>query len=110
MINYTTPTIQLTVEGVDITSDDIYVTLEQGSTELTKKGNDLTTQTVTHGQVTDTEITFMLTQTESASFDFSRSVSLQVNWITSGGVRSATDIKTIPVMRNLLDEVLEYGN
>lgn len=110
MINYTTPTIRLIVEGKDITANDIRVTLEQGKTELTKKGTDLTVQAVTHGQVTDSEITFVLSQTESGAFDFNRSVSIQVNWITSDGVREATNIQTLPVMRNLLDEVIEYGN
>ncbi len=110
MINYTTPTVALTIEGVDISSHDIYVSLEQGCNELTKTGTDLNVTTETIGQVTNTNITFTLTQLESASFDFNRNVLVQVNWITSAGVRSATEIKNIPVMRNLLDEVIEYGN
>lgn len=110
MINYTTPTISLTVEGVDISSDDVYVTLEQGSHELTKSGTDLNITTDTHDQTTDTNITFVLTQSESASFRFNSAVGVQVNWISSSGVRAATEIKQISVMRNLLDEVIEYGN
>lgn len=104
MINYTTPTITLTVEGVDITQHNVYVSLEQGVRELTKTGSDLILQS----QQTDTVITFTLTQEESASFDFRKNVSIQVNWITSGGVRAATEIKSIDVMRNLLDEVIQY--
>lgn len=110
MINYTTPTVALTVEGVDISSHDIYVSLEQGCNEMTKTGSDLNVTTETIGQVTNTNVTFTLTQNESASFDFNRNVLIQVNWITSAGIRSATEIKNIPVMRNLLDEVIEYGN
>ena len=110
MINYTTPTISLTVEGVDISSDDVYVTLEQGSHELTKYGDDLIISTETHGQQTDTTIVFTLTQEESASFKINGQVSIQVNFIDSSGVRSATEIKNIGVMRNLLDEVIAYGN
>lgn len=110
MINYTTPTISLTVEGYDITAHDVYVSLEQGATELVKTGAALTMTAVTVQQQTDTNITFMLTQEESAAFNYNRAVSVQVNWITSGGVRSATEIKVIPVMRNLLDEVIQYGN
>lgn len=110
MINYTTPTIALTVEGVDITSCDVYVSLEQGSTELTKKGTELTLATETVGHNTNTNISFTLTQKESGSFNYNRPVSLQVNWINSSGVRSATEIKGIPVMKNLLAEVVEYGN
>ena len=110
MINYTTPSISLVVESVDLTGNDVYVTLEQGSHELTKTGSDLIITTDTHGQQTDTEIVFTLSQTESASFNINKSVSVQVNWITSSGVRDATEIKTIGVMRNLLDEVIEYGS
>lgn len=110
MINYTTPSISLVVEAVDLTGQDVYVTLEQGNHELTKTGSDLIITTDTHAQQTDTEIVFTLSQTESASFNFGKSVSVQVNWINASGVRDATEIKTISVMRNLLDEVISYGN
>jgi len=110
MINYTTPTIVLTVEGVDLTGDDVYVSLEQGCHEMVKTGNDLIITTDTHGQITDTIITFTMSQEESASWNFGKSVSVQVNYITPDGVRDATEIKTVSVMRNLLDEVIQYGN
>ena len=109
MINYTTPTISLVVEGVTL-EGDIYVTLEQGRIELTKTGEDLTVTNTTHDQVTDTNISFMLSQTESAQFKFNMACNVQVNWITASGIRRATEIKSVPVMRNLLDEVIEYGN
>lgn len=106
MIKYTTPTISLTVEGVDITAHDIYVTLEQGTTELIKTGSDLIVST----DEGDTSIIFTLTQEESAMFDYNNRAAIQVNWITSAGVRSATEIKSIGVLRNLLDKVIAYGD
>lgn len=106
MINYTTPTISLTVEDIDLTGKDVYVTLEQGSHQLTKAGSQLSISM----EEADTVIYMTLTQEESAMFDYSKNVAVQVNWISSDGVRSATDIKKIDVMRNLLDEVIEYGN
>ena len=109
MIKYTTPTITLIVEGVDLTGKNIYATLEQGCRELTKKGSEMTISTEVVGGRTDTVLTMMLTQEESASFDFNKNAFVQVNWITAGGVRGATEIKKIDVMRNLLDEVIEYG-
>lgn len=108
MINFTTPTINLTVEGADISSMDVYVTLQQGAYELTKSGDDLTIQTETIGQVTNTNISFTLSQEESASFKPKYSVAVQVNWINENGIRSATEIKTIRVTPNLLDEVIAY--
>lgn len=107
MINYTTPTITLIVESVDLTDgQDVYVTLQQGNFELTKSGDDLTM--TLDGE--DTTIRFTLTQEQSAAFRFNASVGLQVNWINASGVRDATEIKTIGVMRNLLDEVIAYGD
>lgn len=109
MINYTTPTISLTVEGIDLSGMDTYVSLEQGAKKLTKTGADLIIEPVIGEETTDTSIILTLSQAESASFDFGRNVSIQVNWISSSGARDATELKTIPVMRNLLDEVIEYG-
>ena len=105
MIRYTTPTITLIVEGVELGSEDIYVTLKQGAVELTKSGADLTVSADE-----DTTITFGLSQEESAEFKENLSVAVQVNWITASGVRAATQIQSISVFKNLLDEVIEYGN
>ena len=106
MIRYTTPAISLLVEGKDLTGQDVYVSLEQGKTKLTKTGTDLVMTVTEEG----TEIVFTLSQTESAMFDYGTSVSIQVNFINSSGVRDATESKSIGVMRNLLDEVIAYGD
>ncbi len=50
MINYTTPTITLTIEGTDITANEIYVTIQQREHKMTKGPNDLTATAITHGQ------------------------------------------------------------
>lgn len=110
MINYTTPTITLIVEGIDISNMDVYVTIQQGCYEMTKRGADLVVTAVQTEQTTDTSIVFTLSQEESASFMFNHSAAIQVNWISQQGVRGATEIKGIPVLRNLLDEVISYGN
>lgn len=110
MIKYTTPTITLTIEGVDLTGQDIYVSIEQGQHELMKHGSDLTVTTETVQQVTNTIVTFTLAQEETADFCFNKGASVQVNWINAAGKRAATEIKTIGVMRNLLDEVISYGD
>ena len=110
MINYTTPTISLIVDGVDLSGMDVYASLEQGSKELTKTGDELIIEPIVGEETTDTKITFTLTQEESASFDFGKRVSVQVNWVSSSNVRDATEVKTIPVMRNLLDKVIHYGD
>ena len=105
MINYTTPTIDLTVKGIDLTPYDVYVTLEQVGKKLTKSGTDLEIETETVGQVTNTNISFELTQTESAMFSHKIGCDIQINYIKDG-VRKATETKTIDVMKNLLNEVI----
>lgn len=110
MINYTTPTITLTIEDQDITASQIYVTLKQREHKMTIDYTNLTATAVTVGQRTDTQIEFTLSQQQSAYFDYSLAVSVQVNWISSDGTRGATRIKKIDVMKNLLDEVKSYVN
>ena len=109
MINYTTPSITLEVEGIDLTDNqDVYVTIVQGTTELTKKGSDLTISYDSQKDIST--IVFSLSQTESAQFAFSKSAQLQVNFINASGVRDATNIASIDVLKNLLDEVIAYGD
>lgn len=109
MIRYTTPILPLEVEGIDLTENqDVYVTLKQGRITLTKKNSDLTISYDSEKELST--ITFSLTQTESAAFNIDKAVDIQVNYINSSQVRDATNIANIPVMRNLLDEEISYGN
>lgn len=110
MIRYTTPSISLTIEDIDLTDKEVYVTLQQGNLKMTKSGADLAINVTPVGESYESNISFTLTQEESAMFDYSRSCIIQANWIDASGVREATDIQNVSVMRNLLDEVIEYGN
>ena len=109
MIRYTTPILPLEVEGIDLTeNEDVYVTLKQNDVELTKRGSDLTVQY--NGESDISTITFSLTQEETAAFNLNKAVDVQVNFINASGVRDATNIAIIPVLRNLLDKVIRYGD
>lgn len=111
MIRFTTPAIPLTIEGKDLsTGEDIIVTFKQGNLKLEKSGADLDIETDTHGQVTDTIVTVILSQAETGAFIDNKSVEVQVNWINASGARDATEIAHISSGRNLLDEVISYGN
>ena len=103
MIRYTTPTLQLIIEA-DLTGADVYATFRQACRELTKQNP---TATVDEG-VTTLSIPF--TQEETADFADNLPVSVQVNWITPGGPRNATEIATFRTFANLLDEMIAYGN
>lgn len=108
MYQYTTPSIELLVKGVDISAHHIYATVEQKDISVTKSGNDLNVEVVPTADGSDTKISFELTQIESGKFNFNSWAEVQVNWITSASKRKATDVKKIPVMKNLLDEVVRY--
>lgn len=104
MIRYTTPTITLTIENFSFPEEcDIYVTLEQGTNELTKSDAEITTS----GNNSVIKVT--LTQAESGSFKQCAPVYVQVNWIDSLGVRNATKIAQVTAFENLLDKVIQYG-
>ena len=108
MYQYTTPSIELLVKGVDISAHHIFATVEQKDASLTRDGDDLTVEVIPTDDGANTKISFELTQTESAKFNFNSWAEVQVNWITAAGKRKATEIKKIPVMKNLLNEVVSY--
>lgn len=110
MIRYTTPTISLSVDGADLSEKEVYVSLEQGNTGLLKKGSDLTISVETVEERPVTHIAFALSQEESAVFKCGSSIAVQVNWISSDGIRAATGIKAISVKQNLLDAVIDYDD
>ena len=107
MIKFTTPTLYARVKNIDLTEGyDVYVSLEQGKNQLDKSNADLTLEL--DGE--DTVLSFMLSQLESASFDLESPVYVQINVIDANGYRAATGIKKVPVMRNLLDKEISYGD
>lgn len=107
MRRYTTPTLTLTVSGVDLSDFDVYVTITQGDIELTKTDDDIT---VTYDSDEEkSTVAVYLTQAETGAFESRKDAKTQVNWMTSEGVRGATKIKTVHIEGNLLPEVLTYG-
>lgn len=97
---YTTPTIVLTFEDAELdltTAQNVYVTFASGSSRLTKTGEEL--------QVAPKQISVWLTQAETGRFG--KSVKVQANWTGTGAVRYQSNIKEIPVDRNLLERVVE---
>ena len=106
MRRYTTPTLTLVVEGLDLTAMDVYVTLRQGKRLLTLTDPEMETEVVE--QRTDTKLTVTLSQEQTAFFE-AVPVDVQVNWIGVDGARDATEVKRVEVWPNLLQEVIAYG-
>ena len=106
MIQWTTPTIVLTVsgvEGLDLSAaEEVVVTLTQGNYRLQKTGNDLTLDGAT--------ATFTLTEDESRKLMENASVQVQVNWTYRNADqtlrRAATNITRIDVGKQLYKEAM----
>ena len=104
MRRYSTPTVEVIVEGQDLTGMDVVVTFRQGPRRLDVEDPAMTTDT--HDQVTDTVLAVPLTQVQSGSFA-EGTVEVQVNYMDAQGHRVATTIGALEAERNLLDEVVE---
>lgn len=108
MIQYTTPSITIFVEGASIgQSDRVIVSFEQRCRHETVSF-DVPASDVTSSQEGVTLVTATLTQAESGRLS-PGDATAQVNWITSGGERKACEPVAFKVTRNLLDEVITYG-
>ena len=95
-----TPTFTLTFpQQIDLTlAQSVYVTFQSGNTKITKSGEDLV--------VAATTIGVFLNQQETLAFSIGN-VDIQANWISQDGKRLASEISTIKMTRQLLDEVIE---
>lgn len=99
MRRFTTPTHTLTVEGVDLTNaTGVWVTYENAYGGFTITDADVSLD----GE--DTVIVVELTEKQTASLSTGKA-RVQVNW-TQNGKRCATEVKTVSVLENLLDEEL----
>ena len=103
----TTPDYILTVAGYDLTACDVYVTLAQFVQEITLTGVRLDISYDSETQASS--IVFCLTQAETLRFK-TGNAEIQVRFIDANGVAQATEIKSVPVMPVLFEEVIEYGD
>lgn len=94
----TTPTIQITINDIDLNEmQNIYVVFEQNGYILKKESSDLDVE----GNV----ISVLLSQEETLKFK-EGTCNIQLRMITKGGVAIASPIKTTKVYRVLNKEVI----
>lgn len=100
----TTPTLELTLTGVDaIASDTLYVTLKQSQKEITKTNPDLSVEDGDSASV----INLYLSQQETLSLR-KGTCEIQVRGINALGDAWASDIATINIKEILRDGVITY--
>lgn len=108
---YTTATQTLTVQGRDLTGCKVWVTYSQRRSPTSKSATVVMVEgaalSVTKSG-SDTVIGVTLSQEQSGQL-VEGVAEVQVNWMTSGGIRDATDAIEIAVDKNLLKRVLSYG-
>lgn len=94
----TTPTIQITINDIDLNEmQNIFVVFEQNGYILKKESSDLDIE----GNV----ISVLLSQEETLNFK-EGTCNIQLRMITKGGVAIASPIKTTKVYRVLNKEVI----
>lgn len=100
MVQATTPTFILTLpDTVDLSEvENLYFTIEQNKTLLTKETEDLTVE----GQT----VQVFLSQQETLQFR-TGTASIQLNWTYGNGARGCSNIVQIHVDENLLKKVVE---
>lgn len=98
----TTPTLTITVTGMDVTDlKTIKVTFKQGNIELTKATNDVTIDAENNA------ILVPLTQEDTLKFD-SGAVNVQIRGLLADDVTAiASGIKSFSMDKILLDGVIE---
>lgn len=108
MIQFTTPTITIRVQGVDITTYDVDVSLRQ----TIRKYESVHTVDIGGADVamtldgSDTLVTVSLSQEQTGGF-VEGPVDVQVNY-GSGNLRMATNVVTVQMGRNLYDQTLGF--
>ena len=94
MIRWTSPVLTLTVGGIDLSSANVRLTIEQGDTLVTK------TCAATYDGEKST-VTAEFTQTETAAFEVGIAYA-QINYVMAGN-RGATKAKAISILANLFE-------
>lgn len=106
MIRYTTPTHTIVVCGYDLTDCDVVVSYRQRIGNSTNTNRvDVENPTATYDG-TDTTLAVPLTQLQTGGFKAGVYAQVQVNFMEDG-VRKATEMASIVIDENLLDEVMD---
>ena len=121
----TTPIVSLTIDvernedGTIVPSStldgcNVYVTLDQNGTQITKASRESDDIEITKnydddGTFISTTVAMYLTQAETLGLEVGRARA-QLRWVDFIGQAYASDIATIKIDESLLEEVIEYGN
>lgn len=108
----TTPIVTLDV-AQDFDDCNVYVTIDQGGTQITKASRESADIEITKhyddaGNFDYSKVALYLTQSETLGLEVGK-VRVQIRWIDTDGNAYATDIDSFKVKESLLQEVIDYG-
>jgi len=109
----TTPIVTLDV-AEDFDNCNVYVTIDQDGTQVTKASRtspdiEITKHYDDSGDFDYSKVAVYLTQEETLGFDIGRA-RVQIRWIDILDNAYATNIKSFKIDESLLESVIEYGN
>ena len=109
----TTPIISLDVPQ-DFTNCNVFVTVDQDGTQVTKSSRESSDIAITRhyneeGEFEYSTVAMYLTQAETLGFEVGVART-QIRWVDILGEAKATDIGTFNIDESLYQEVIAYGN
>lgn len=109
----TTPIETLEV-AQDFTNCNVYVTIDQDGTQITKASRtsddvEITKHYDEEGNFDYSSVAVYLTQAETLALEIGKA-RVQIGWVDFIGRAWKTEIGTISIEESLLQEVMEYGN
>lgn len=109
----TTPIISLTVSQ-DFTGCNVFVTIDQDGTQVTKSSRqsddiEITNHYTDEGEFDYSTVAMYLTQEETLGFEVGVART-QIRWVNVLGEAEATEIGTFNIDESLYQEVISYGN
>ena len=105
MIQWTTPTLRLTVRGADLTGTEVHATIKQSGRDPIE--GEVTSVTY-DGEANATVVLADFTQAQTGRIRKGEAT-VQLNFVTAEGKRLATSEKRIEVGDNHITEVRAYG-
>ena len=98
----------------DFDNCNVYITIDQDGTQVTKSSRESPDIEITKHYNEDGEfdysiVAMYLTQSETGKFDVGKA-RVQARWVDFIGDAHATEIGTISIEETLLQGVIEYGN
>lgn len=109
----TTPIVTLDV-AQDFDNCNVYVTIDQNGTQVTKASRtspdiEITKHYNNSGEFDYSKVAVYLQQSETLGFEVGKA-RVQIRWIDILNNAYATDIQSFKIDESLLEDVIDYGN